>query len=243
MKLLEGVELTRDEFRLRAGLVSRFPRLYEDATPSVEALIGKYMRLLDVQGERPHVQIRSNLGSKWLGRCVWKASEPNTSTIEIQKAVLANPKTLERVVAHEMIHHAEFTRLTPDQMALVKFGIRPDEHGQTFKSLAAYVNAAMGADFVTVTSDQEYEKAENTKEFFLLVSPISPSRMGWAWAARLSADGKARVSSETAKGARLLKTTDERWTRGVKIKKWGGYSVPKVGTEDEELLRRLFDAG
>jgi hypothetical protein len=69
---------------------------------------------------------------------------------------------------------------------------------------------------------------------------MSHSRFGYAWAARISPKAKDSVDERIARGARLVQTTDDRWTRGAKIKRFGGYSIPK-SEEDIALLRELYE--
>jgi len=91
----------------------------------VEDLVDKYMDMLDVVGMTPRVVVRDNLGSKWLGRTVWTPRDPETTVVQLQRSVLDDPGTLERVLAHEMIHHKEMLELTEADKARLKMGIRP----------------------------------------------------------------------------------------------------------------------
>lgn len=208
-----------------------------------EAFVDKYMILLSVD-VRPEVHLRSNLGARWLGRCEWRSSRLGTSVIELQRSILADERTLERVLAHEMVHHWEFVNLPEHEIALIRLGHRPPGHGPRFREGAAIVNAVMGEGFVTETSDQEYVKEANTKEFYLLIDRAYGDRLGYAWAAKLSPEARKVVEERTAKGAKLVKTTDERFTIGkAKIKKFGGLSIPKEGSETEAVLRALWEGG
>lgn len=221
---------------------------------TIEALVEKYLAMLDEQGlPRPRIEFRANITARWLGADAWNPRDPSTTTLLLQKSILGDPRTLERVIAHEVIHHVDFMRMSEGEIAMIKLGIRTrDGHGESFLAKAARINAAMGDGFVTKVSDAEYVKTKNVKPFFLLITPlgeIRPSsqggdvvydgRFGWAWAARLSPDGTVRAAQKLLDGARLVLTTDERWLGGAKIKKWGGFSVPR-GAEDQAELRRLF---
>jgi hypothetical protein len=208
----------------------------------VEALVDKYMDMLSIDPEtRPTIEVRDNLGSKWLGRCNWTTARPRTTTIELQRAILADALTVERIIAHEMIHHAEAMSLTPAEVALIRLGSRPAEHGRRFQELADHVNTVMGPNFVTVTSDREYVQTKNEKRFHLLIVPITSSRLGWAWAAKLSPEAKVVVDEKVAtENGKYVMTTDDRWTKGVRIKKFGGLSVPRG--EDVDELRRLYES-
>jgi len=208
----------------------------------VYRLIDKYMGILEIKAPRPILRFRSNLGSKWLGICRWSSSLPETSVMELQKSILSHPLTLERVVAHEMIHHHDFMTMTPNDIQLIKLRLRPDGHGEKFAEGCKKINAIMGKDFVTKTSDQEYVTTKGNKEYFLLIEPgMGGDRLGWAWAARISPKAKEWVQKHIATyKARLIRTTDERWTGGAKIQRFGGFSFPKHGIMEEELLRDLY---
>lgn len=236
--MFEGVELEVEEFRVSAGLTSRFACLTEGV--SVDSLVTKYMKMLDVYpyDNRPTIKWRNNLAPRWLGRCIWKARFPEHSTIELQKSIQGHDKTLERVVAHEMVHHANFVDPPRD---MFNRPIRERGHGPDFFRLAGLINAKMGHDFVTPESDESYEKTPNTKEFFVLVQPVG-SLLGWAWAARLSSQGIDRVKDSQTRGGKLIKTKDDDWTAGVKIKKYGGFSTFKdQNSEKAGRLKKLYD--
>jgi hypothetical protein len=208
----------------------------------INALVTKYMGVLEIRGARPVVKLRSTLGSKWLGRSTWSTKSPHTTLLELQQSILGDDRTLERVIAHEMIHHRDAIAISEADIALIRLGIRPESHGATFHEGASRVNAIMGPDFVTEVSDKEYAHAPSLKKFFLLITPLKGGKkLGWAWAGRLSDQSKPWVDAQVAKGSRLVQTTDDRWTRGAKIKRFGGYSIPK-SSEDAALLQELYAA-
>jgi hypothetical protein len=202
------------------------------------------MALLGVVGvgERPILHVVSGLGKKWLGRDVWKSGTPKTTTLELRRSILGDPRTLERVVAHEMVHHLNFVSMTPDDIEAARLGIKPPSHGQDFLHGAALVNSVMGDGFVTVTSDQEYVQSPHDKELYVLIAPAFAGRLGWAWAARLSPEAEAIVAEKTREGGRLVRTTDLQWASGrAKIKKFGGLNLPKAGSPKEAALRALYE--
>ena len=206
----------------------------------VEDLVDKYMDILDVVGMTPRVVVRDNLGSKWLGRTIWTPREPDTTVIQLQKAVLAHEDTLERVLAHEMIHHKEMLELTEAEKAGLRVGIRPPEHGEKFRKLARKVNDVMGEDFVTEKSDQTYVQ-QSTKTFYVLVMPMHGGpNYGFAWAVRLTPNARSYFEKLSASGARLLQTTNPRWARGAKLGERRGLSVP-VSKEDQDALRQMYE--
>lgn len=212
-----------------------------DLNDRIIGYVTKYMDILGVTGEAPIVKLRSNLGSAWLGRSTWSTKNPNTTLLEIQQAIIGDERTLERVIAHEMIHHRDALMLSEADIARIRLGIKPAEHGTSFHEGAERINAIMGPDFVTTTSDKEYKYAPSRKEFVVLVTPLPKGQLGYAWAARLGPKAIDVANRAVERGARLVRTTDERWTRGAKIERFGGYSVPKDGA-DQDLLKALFDA-
>lgn len=214
----------------------------DEIAERIERYVTKYMDLLGIHGERPIVKLRSNLGSKWLGRSTWSSRQPHTTTLELQQSILDDDRTLERVIAHEMIHHRDALALTASDLALARIGIKPEAHGAAFREGAALVNAAMGPGFVTELSDKEYALAPSRRKFFVLVTPLSDGRLGWTWAARLGAKARGWVDEAVGRGSRLVQTTDDRWTRGRKIVRYGGYSVPK-DPQEAALLRSLYAGG
>lgn len=207
---------------------------------TVEALVTKYMAILGLT-VRPRIEIHQNVGSRWLGRCIWTTRDPSTSTIELQRSILGDERTLERIIAHEMVHHRDFMNLSEQDLALLKVGIKPDGHGESFMQGAAIINEAMGPDFVTKTSDQSYVQA-NTKPFFVLIGYYAKDRLGYKWAARLNDEAKWVIDEEVAKGARLITTTDETWTHGrAKINRMLGWNIPS-SPERRDALQALYDA-
>jgi len=208
----------------------------------IEGYVSKYMDLLDVAGARPVVKLRSNLGSSWLGRSTWSSKQPHTTLLEIQQAILGDDRTLERVIAHEMVHHRDALAISEGEMALLRLGIKPAAHGSSFREGAARINAVMGEDFVTEVSDKQYVKTPSTKKFFVLITPLSKGRLGYSWAVRVSPEAKSYVDEQILRGSRLVQTTDDRWARGAKIKRYGGYSIPK-DAEDAARLQEMYETG
>lgn len=211
----------------------------ENIDASIEAYIAKYMDLLGIAGASPIVKLRSNLGSKWLGRSTWSTKSPHTTLLELQQSILGDDRTLERVIAHEMIHHRDALAISDKDLTLMRVGIKPEAHGASFREGAARINAVMGSGFVTELSDKEYVRTPSQKKFLVLITPHSHGRFGWAWAARLSPEAKTYVDEQIARGSRLVYSTDDRWTRGTKIKRYGGYSLPK-SDEDVARLQELY---
>jgi len=190
----------------------------------------KYARILGVS-ELPKIHLRDNLGSRWLGRLTFRKGQQNV--MEIQ-TVAATDGALERVVAHEMAHHAEFLALTENQIELLKAGIKPADHGAVWQEMAAKINAVAGAGFVTKTSDQSYGLSKEVKPYYILIEPISGTKLGYAIGVRLSPKMQAYADVHVARGAKLISTTDAAWQHGPKIGS-GSWAIAK----DPALYERL----
>jgi len=203
----------------------------------IDEYVAKYLDVLGFEGALPVIKIVDRLSVPWLGQCEWSTRRPETTTIYLQKRILGDPDTLERVVAHEVVHHVEALSITVQELALVKFGIRPPEHGQRFEELAALVNEAVGAGYVSRGSDESFVEAK-TRPYLLLIMPpgsVVRDRWGYARAVKLGPKTKPRVERILAREpARLVYVDDPKWIKGPKIGE-GGYSVPRSDSEQAEL--------
>lgn len=223
----------------------------DEARRRIDAIVEKYAQILGVDHKnKPQIVFADNLGSRWLAHDRFSFSRPETTTITIQRRVLGDERTLERVVAHEMVHHAEAVSMSADDLERMRagllVGIRPDAHGKDFLERAARVNAVMGPDFVTVKSDQAYVESENERPYELLIVPVTVRQgeqtFGFAWAARIGHAARPWVDAKIRQGAVLTTATSRRWTIGQKIKRFGSLSLPR-NDEEKELLREMFEDG
>jgi len=205
----------------------------------IAEFVEKYAQMLNTD-VRPQIVIRDNVNARWLGRTLWRLSAPNNTVMELQRSILEHPKTLERVIAHEMIHHVDLLELTEDEIHKMQRGWRRDGHGPKFHTLSRRVNEQVGdPNFVTEKSDEEYVLAPTTKPYFLLVADLDGhGRYGYAYAVRPSPRIKKTVERKLALGARLLTVTDRRWSTGPRIGE--GWAVP-VLKEDQAKLAKLFE--
>lgn len=211
----------------------------------IRSLIQTYLAMLGVDSaEEPDVILRDNVGSRWLGRwsMKWKNDLPGRPVIEIQRSVLSDPRTLERVVAHEVVHHVQYLRMDPSEFSLLRLGIRPIGHGKSFHEVAAVLNEKVGVGFVTVKSDQEYVVAPSGRRILLLISPTRIGRLGWQWATRLGPKAQGWVDRKISEGARLVEAFDNDFilTSGPRIEAWKGWAMPP-DEETENLLRELYE--
>lgn len=206
----------------------------------IRSLVRAYLAMLGVDAvEEPDVILRDNVGSRWLGRwsMKWKEGLPGRPVIEIQRSVLSDPRTLERVVAHEAVHHVQYLRMEPSEFELLKIGVRPLGHGESFRQIADALNEKIGEDFVTEKSDLEYVVAPSGRRILLLIAPTRAGRLGWQWATRLGPKARDWVERKTSEDARLVEEYDDRfpWTSGPRIEAWKGWAMPP----DEETAARL----
>jgi hypothetical protein len=193
----------------------------------------------------PKLTFVNRVSARWLARCKWFRGAQNTE-MEIQKSALGNEKTLERVLAHELIHHWQYLRT--DQYAalsMAKLGFQPDGHGPEFEQYAAKINAVMGPGYVSKTSDQSYDTSE-VPQFYILVQPHTGGRFGYTVTLRPSAQQKIEIADRiAAKQARLFRITDGQfWMGAIPIKRNGGYVLPKDAESDRgKALSALYNSG
>lgn len=208
----------------------------------IRSLVRAYLAMLGISDvQEPDIVVQDNVGSRWLGRwsMKWKNDLPGHPRIQIQRSVLSDQRTLERVVAHEVVHHVQYLQLDPAEFNLLRIGIRPLGHGESFRRIAAIVNARVGEGFVTEKSDLEYVVMPSGKRILLLIAPTRIGRLGWQWATRLGPKAHDWVQRKISEGARLVEAYDNDfvWTSGPRIEAWKGWAMPP----DEQAAARLRD--
>jgi hypothetical protein len=198
----------------------------------VVAAAQKFGRILKVDPPLSF-RIRDNPSSRWGGRYLYK---PGTLVeIQIQKRVIPDNKTLERIVAHEMAHQQPMSTLVSSPVT-IRLALA---HGDQWQAQADKINRVMGADFVTVFSDSSYvESAVTSKPFYLLIIPLG-SQFGIANAVTLTPAALHAVQVLQAQGAKIFKTNDARWRRrGVPHMRSGRVAFHK----DQKDLRKLYSS-
>ena len=199
----------------------------------------KYARILGVS-VIPRIAIRNNLSSSWLGRCHFKLGHENL--MEIQKRVMYDDRTLERIVAHEMAHHADYLELTASEIAMLRARIKRTSHGPRWQSFANKINRVMGEDFVTVFSDASHITAPETKPFVLMIVKMSSGRFGFAIGVRFTDRMRSSVYRQgSSMEVRLIESKDPRWANGPRIG-LGKFAMP-IKPEDYQALQDLFVKG
>jgi hypothetical protein len=189
----------------------------------------------------PKFKIVNNVAANWQGQCVFTPKDTSNTTINIQKRILGDDKTVRRILGHELIHHADFML----HGAGNKFEHRlHGGHGKFFKEYAAKINAVMGEDYVTEKSDASYVEEDNQTEFYVLIRPARHAKdkeLGWSFAVRPSPKQKEYMQRIVKEGGgKIIKSKDKKFLRGPKIGLGGGIAIPR----DEEfanLLRRLYE--
>jgi hypothetical protein len=208
--------------------------------PRIDKYVNKYGEMLFARSS-PRIAVKDNLGVNWLGRTHWSTREPDVSLIVIQRRALADERSLERVVAHEMIHHVVFTNNPAWTISMVRQK-RFEGHGDEFMKFASMVNRRMGEGFVTEKSDESYISAPETKPYILAIVPRGQGQYGWAWAVRLTPKAARYFEYLREKrGAILVRTTDPRWAKkGPRLGESRGIGVPQ-NVEDQEELRKVYE--
>jgi len=226
----------------------------------VEASIRKIMKKFfgEYDLPMPRIKISNAITSKDLGQCRYVRGD-HTTLITIQKKIVDDGRTLDRILTHELVHHWEFLVLEqwrgkqpPDSKiarALQRYPNSRQSHGKPFLDWAAKINTVMGKDYVSVVSDSTYVISLD-KDYFVLISP-SPAynnRLMWSWAVRPSATQwqiiKFRIGEYKSK---LFKTRDDRFMGGPRIKKGGVMAVPHTASEEgkamEAVLQEMYKSG
>jgi hypothetical protein len=164
--------------------------------------------------------------------------------MEVQAAVLRDETTLERIVAHEMAHHAEYLQMTDEDFAreqtLRRLRLAPKDHSKLWYALAAKINSVSGANFVTKDSDGSYVQNTEVKPYMLLIVPLDGSRLGFAVGVRPSPKMKAIIERQIAGGGKLFKLTDAELSVAPAIGK--GWRVPREPAL-QQRIQKLYDTG
>lgn len=223
---------------------------------SIKKILDRFFKEFNLP--MPKIKIVNQLSSDWLARCIYTPSlDKNNTTIKIQKRVTNDEKSLDRVLAHELIHHWDFLtqygHLNPEgekkweeYSKRKRFGFKKDGHGDQFQDWANKINAVMGKDYVTKTSDMSYV-TELDKDYYLLVFPgkSNPNQFSFAWTITPSSAQKADIASWLMEHkGKLFKSRDIRFMDRrfrLKDKKWTS-GIPLEGYE-QAALRELYHSG
>lgn len=196
----------------------------------------------------PDIRIIDHLRSDSLADCLYKVMKlspahwkritdgaGDNSVISIQRSILHDPQTVDRVLCHEVIHHVLYMAYSPDSPEF------RSSHGVAFKRLCQKINAVRGVDYVTEKSDQTYNQVANTKPFSILILPnISGAKYGYQVAVRLSAKQQEKAFDAVRnKEAHLIQIVDRNFLGGASIGS-GKWTVPQT-PEKQALLKQMYE--
>jgi hypothetical protein len=226
-------------------------RLEEGAAvdPQVQAIVTELLAVLPAGLPRPEIKYVDQLRASWLGACTYRVGADNT-VVQLQRVILGDERTLRRIVAHELCHHAEFLvgwreNVTKgydaqDFAFAQRMQMRTPSkgHGVAFRGYADLFNAKYGAGFVTATSDESFVKGEASRDLLVLMT-MEGGRLMYAVAQRPGPKQRAYLARiagrRDADTWRLVRTRDTAWTGGASI--GNGYSIPS----SPERARKLAD--
>ena len=223
------------------GLEMQFlPRAYLiQAEVSTSELLSMSKKILaeffpDYKGPLPIFKVVNQKTAKWNGRCVFKGKN---CVIELQKYIMDDPKTLDRILCHELIHHVDY--LANDLSERKKHYGRDEGHGQFFKDSAKRINAKRGANYVTVISDQDFVISDSDKEFHMLIKPYEGNELCYTVAFKLNDSQKARIARDIQEfKARIVTSRDSRWMKAPSIGS-GKVSIPTG--DEQKAVRDLYE--
>jgi 8-oxo-dGTP pyrophosphatase MutT (NUDIX family) len=212
----------------------------------IPSIVRKLMAVLPAGTPMPNIKVVNSPTSHWLGICRFKYGDDNT-LIELQQSIIGDTHTLERVIAHELCHHAEFMESAAmakekgwskeTHAKIDKYTHRP--HGPKFREWANKFNAIYGADFVTETSDSDMVRAESTRDINVLLWAKPNGKLYWCFTMRPSAKQREFIKDKLAQpGYKYVVTRDIDFAQGAPIGKSWSYSLDDgVNTK----LQRLWD--
>jgi class 3 adenylate cyclase len=159
----------------------------------------------------------------------------------MQATIFNDEATLERVLAHEMAHHAvTLDAEAGDGSTLVELIRDPARaHGAEWKEYAKKINQAVG-DSSFVTEFTDHKPSETSKSYYLWIEhEARRDQLRYAVASSLSAGAKTEIDRGLRAGTgKLVKVTDPQWLNGPRIGK--GSMVPK-SPELKAALKKLWD--
>lgn len=177
--------------------------------------------------------------------------------VEIHQRVLDNPESLERVIAHELIHVWQYTcvpevqeyfkvahetggRVTRDVAQRLKRIMNEYAgHGDNFHQWADRINKLKGPGFVTEKSDETLKTARNTKPFYIFLEKWDDGRIAYGVFVRPSPQIRQEMERRSEdRETKLFQTTDERFLQPTRLGPFGkGRFIPK----DPEAIKILQD--
>jgi hypothetical protein len=220
--------------RLSQFVQLRYAR-YQAAVPTAERIIRKYLAQFwgDENLPVPMIKLVKKMGVGWVARDVWRSSSPDNTTMELNVHLLESDDQLEKVIAHELIHHWQFLRKglgAHSRQVSRLFG-----HGPDFRQWAAKINSVKGKDFVTEKSNEV--TTQEVPEFTVLIKEIRPGTYGWMWAKRPSAKQQEAMRQLKERGWKQTTSTKYELSYGPKISPRGSYATTPLFND---LLEKLY---
>jgi hypothetical protein len=186
--------------------------------------------LFDGQLPKVLIEIVNNTNPKWLGQFEhrWKKNKETGETIatrrsiKMQKAILGDTASTDRVLVHEMIHLWQ------------QVNGHADEHGVSFEQKMNEINKKLGEEFVTKKSDQTYEKAQ--KPFYLVIwnDPYFKTHLYGYVPKPMTFRHKTNIGRRED-DPRYIETTDPKWLTSKSLGYSGGYRA------SEEKVKELVE--
>jgi len=167
--------------------------------PNLQVLVSEFMKVLDPAGimAMPTVSVVTKQNVDWGGLCSAKFPRGADgiitsvdSLIQIQSWNAGNDNTARRIIAHECCHHSCWWRNLVNVDPPIAFAWYTESkaesgHSPSWDAEAALINAVYGADFVTQTSDQSYERNE-LPPVYMWLAMYSDGRIGFMRSVRPS---------------------------------------------------------
>jgi hypothetical protein len=140
---------------------------------TAKKLISEFFQGLDL----PMFRIVNRVSNHWLGLAEFRLDKA-TATVYLQKSIIGDTETLERVMAHELIHcwqykydpfYEQLRSASPVTRHYLRKTQQDSHYDKIFKEFQAKINSARGSDFITPKSNETYKVEKSTKEFYILI--------------------------------------------------------------------------
>ena len=211
---------------------------------SLQSIAQKYMNMLPMNEtgdfmDMPKFVMVNMLTAQWNGIAIWDGKE---CVVKIQKRVMRDEQSLNRIVAHEICHAWAYWMVASG----AKKAPWHRGHGPTggWHEAAQRINREVGDNaFVTEYSDETYVE-QNEKKFWVYAERMTSGDIMWAWFSRVTEQFIRGLQRRVwaAEGRNLpstvFTTSDSRFLlAGAKIP-----SVAKLRDMPEDMKKMLEQA-
>jgi hypothetical protein len=161
----------------------------------LQAIAKKYLSMLPggSRMELPQVLIEDSPESDWDGITIWNADAPIKGTIKLQEKCMNDPRTVDRLIAHEVCHHWQHMKVWEEgDSAIHRLG-----HGKSsyWWQAAQIINKIEGDDtFITEKSDASYV-SQHPKKFYVMIMKSQRGELGWIWFSRVTENLRLQIES------------------------------------------------